>query len=186
MAILIDRKSKIIVQGITGKSGLLHAEQCRAYGSNIVGGVTPGRGGSLIEGFPVFDSVSEAVKKTGATVSMILVPAPWATDAILEAAEADIELTVCITEGIPVRDMVMVKRYLQDSKMRLVGPNCPGVITPGECEVGIMPGSIHKKGNIGVVSRSGTLTYEAVKQLTDAGLGPVSYTHLTLPTIHSV
>jgi len=171
MAILIDRKSKIIVQGITGKSGLLHAEQCRAYGSNIVGGVTPGRGGSLIEGFPVFDSVVEAVKKTGATVSMILVPAPWAADAILEAAEADIELTVCITEGIPVRDMVMVKRYLQDSKMRLVGPNCPGVITPGECEVGIMPGSIHKKGNIGVVSRSGTLTYEAVKQLTDAGLG---------------
>lgn len=171
MAILIDKNSKIIVQGITGKSGLLHARQCRSYGSNIMGGVTPGRGGTLTEGFPVFDSVSESAKKTGATVSMILVPAPWAADAILEAAEAGIELSVCITEGIPVRDMVMVKRYLQHSKMRLIGPNCPGVITPAECEVGIMPGNIHKKGNIGVVSRSGTLTYEAVKQLTDAGLG---------------
>jgi len=171
MAILIDKNSKIIVQGITGKSGLLHARQCRAYGSNIVGGVTPGRGGSSIEGFPVFDSVTEAVLHTKATVSMILVPAPWAADAILEAAEAGIELAVCITEGIPVRDMVMTKRYLCHSKMRLIGPNCPGLITPGECEVGIMPGSIHKKGNIGVVSRSGTLTYEAVKQLTDAGLG---------------
>jgi succinyl-CoA synthetase alpha subunit len=171
MAILIDKNSKIIVQGITGKSGLLHARQCRSYGSNIMGGVTPGRGGTSTEGFPVFDSVSEAAKETGATVSMVLVPAPWAADAILEAAEAGIELAVCITEGIPVRDMVMVKRYLQESKMRLAGPNCPGVITPGECEAGIMPGNIHKKGNIGVVSRSGTLTYEAVKQLTDAGLG---------------
>jgi succinyl-CoA synthetase alpha subunit len=171
MAILIDKNSKIIVQGITGKSGLLHARQCRDYGSNILGGVTPGRGGTSIEGFPVFNSVVEAVEKTKATVSMILVPAPWAADAILEAAEAGIELVVCITEGIPVRDMIMVKRYLQESKMRLVGPNCPGVITPRECEVGIMPVNIHKKGNIGVVSRSGTLTYEAVKQLTDAGLG---------------
>jgi succinyl-CoA synthetase alpha subunit len=171
MSILIDKNSKIIVQGITGKSGLLHARQCRDYGSNIVGGVTPGRGGTSIEGFPVFDSVAEAVLQTKATVSMILVPAPWAADAILEAAEAGIGLAVCITEGIPVRDMVTVKRYLQESKMRLIGPNCPGVITPGECEAGIMPGNIHKKGNIGVVSRSGTLTYEAVKQLTDAGLG---------------
>jgi len=171
MAILIDKNSKIIVQGITGKSGLLHARQCRDYGSNIVGGVTPGRGGTSIEGFPVFDTVAEAVLQTRCTVSMILVPAPWAADAILEAAEAGINLAVCITEGIPVRDMVMVKRYLQQSKMRLVGPNCPGVITPGESEVGIMPGNIHKKGNIGVVSRSGTLTYEAVKQLSDAGLG---------------
>ena len=171
MAILINRNSKIIVQGITGKSGLLHALQCRNYGSNIVGGVTPGKGGTTIEGFPVFDTLDEAIHATGATVSMILVPAPWAADAILEAADGGIELAVCITEGIPVRDMVVVKRYLQDSKMKLVGPNCPGVITPGECEVGIMPGSIHKKGNIGVVSRSGTLTYEAVKQLTDAGLG---------------
>ena len=171
MSILIDSDSKIIVQGITGKSGLLHALQCRDYGSNIVGGVTPGKGGTTIEGFPVFDTLDEAIHATGATVSMILVPAPWAADAILEAADGGIELAVCITEGIPVRDMVVVKRYLQDSKMNLVGPNCPGVITPGECEAGIMPGAIHKKGNIGVVSRSGTLTYEAVKQLTDAGLG---------------
>jgi succinyl-CoA synthetase alpha subunit len=171
MSILIDSDSKIIVQGITGKSGLLHALQCRDYGSNIVGGVTPGKGGTTIEGFPVFDTLDEAIHATGATVSMILVPAPWAADAILEAADGGINLAVCITEGIPVRDMVVVKRYLQDSKMNLVGPNCPGVITPGECEAGIMPGAIHKKGNIGVVSRSGTLTYEAVKQLTDAGLG---------------
>jgi len=171
MAILINSDSKIIVQGITGKSGLLHALQCRDYGSNIVGGVTPGKGGTTIEGFPVFDTLDEAIHATGATVSMILVPAPWAADAILEAADGGINLAVCITEGIPVRDMVVVKRYLQDSKMNLVGPNCPGVITPGECEAGIMPGAIHKKGNIGVVSRSGTLTYEAVKQLTDAGLG---------------
>jgi len=171
MSILIDSDSKIIVKGITGKSGLLHALQCRDYGSNIVGGVTPGKGGTTIEGFPVFDTLDEAIHATGATVSMILVPAPWAADAILEAADGGINLAVCITEGIPVRDMVVVKRYLQDSKMNLVGPNCPGVITPGECEAGIMPGAIHKKGNIGVVSRSGTLTYEAVKQLTDAGLG---------------
>ena len=171
MAILINSDSKIIVQGITGKSGLLHALQCRDYGSNIAGGVTPGKGGTTIEGFPVFDTLDEAVHATQATVSMILVPAPWAADAILEAADGGIELAVCITEGIPIRDMVVVKRYLQESKMNLVGPNCPGVITPGECEVGIMPGAIHKKGNIGVVSRSGTLTYEAVKQLTDAGLG---------------
>jgi len=171
MAILINSASRIIVQGITGKSGLLHAWQCRDYGSNIVGGVTPGKGGTTIEGFPVFDTLNEAIYATGATVSMILVPAPWAAEAILEAAEGVIELAVCITEGIPIRDMVVVKRYLQDSKMKLVGPNCPGVITPGECKVGIMPGAIHKKGNIGVVSRSGTLTYEAVKQLTDAQLG---------------
>jgi len=171
MSILIDSDSKIIVQGITGKSGLLHALQCRDYGSNIVGGVTPGKGGTTIEGFPVFDTLDEGIHATGATVSMILVPAPWAADAILEAADGGINLAICITEGIPVRDMVVVKRYLQDSKMNLVGPNCPGVITPGECEAGIMPGAIHKKGNIGVVSRSGTLTYEAVKQLTDAGLG---------------
>jgi succinyl-CoA synthetase alpha subunit len=171
MAILINSASKIIVQGITGKSGLLHAWQCRDYGSNIVGGVTPGKGGTVIEGFPVFDTLDEAIHATGATVSMILVPAPWAAEAILEAAEGGIELAVCITEGIPIRDMVVVKRYLQNSKMKLVGPNCPGVITPGECKVGIMPGAIHKKGNIGVVSRSGTLTYEAVKQLSDAQLG---------------
>ncbi len=171
MAILINRDSKIIVQGITGKSGLLHARQCRDYGSHIAGGVTPGKGGTTIEGFPVFDTLDDAVQASGASVSMILVPAPWAADAILEAADGGIDLSVCITEGIPIRDMVVVKRYLKESKMKLVGPNCPGVITPGECEVGIMPGAIHRKGNIGVVSRSGTLTYEAVKQLTDAGLG---------------
>jgi succinyl-CoA synthetase alpha subunit len=171
MAILINSDSKIIVQGITGKSGLLHALQCREYESNIVGGVTPGKGGTTIEGFPVFDTLDEAIHATGATVSMILVPAPWAAEAIMEAADGGIELAVCITEGIPIRDMVVAKRYLQDNKMKLVGPNCPGVITPGECKVGIMPGAIHKKGNIGVVSRSGTLTYEAVKQLTDAQLG---------------
>jgi succinyl-CoA synthetase alpha subunit len=171
MAILINRDSKIIVQGITGKSGLLHARQCRDYGSHIAGGVTPGKGGTTIEGFPVFDTLDDAVQASGARVSMILVPAPWAAEAILEAADGGINLAVCITEGIPIRDMVVVKRYLRDNKMKLVGPNCPGVITPGECEVGIMPGAIHKKGNIGVVSRSGTLTYEAVKQLTDAGLG---------------
>jgi succinyl-CoA synthetase alpha subunit len=171
MAILINSDSKIIVQGITGKSGILHALQCRDYGSNIAGGVTPGKGGTAIEGFPVFDTLDEAVHATGATVSMILVPAPWAADAILEAADGGIKLVVCITEGIPIRDMVIVKKYLQGSKMNLVGPNCPGVITPGECEAGIMPGAIHKKGGIGVVSRSGTLTYEAVKQLTESGLG---------------
>ena len=171
MAILINRNSKIIVQGITGKSGLLHARQCRDYGSHIVGGVTPGKGGTTIEGFPVFDTLDEAIRATQAAISMILVPAPWAADAILEAVDGGIDLAVCITEGIPVRDMIVVKKYLQQNKMLLVGPNCPGVITPGECEVGIMPGAIHKKGNIGVVSRSGTLTYEAVKQLTDAGLG---------------
>jgi succinyl-CoA synthetase alpha subunit len=171
MAILINKDSKIIVQGITGKSGLLHTMQCRNYGTNIVAGVTPGKGGSRIEGIPVFDTLAEAVRATSATVSMILVPAPWAADAILEAADGGIELAVCITEGIPVRDMVVVKKYLQESKMLLIGPNCPGIITPGECQVGIMPGAIHRKGNIGVISRSGTLTYEAVKQLGDAGLG---------------
>jgi succinyl-CoA synthetase alpha subunit len=171
MSILIDDSCRIIVQGITGKSGLLHTLQCRDYGSNIVAGVTPGKGGGSIEGIPVFDTLADAAGKTGGTVSMILVPAPFAADAILEAADAGIKLAVCITEGIPVGDMVTVKHYLRTSAMLLVGPNCPGIITPGECEVGIMPGAIHKKGNIGVVSRSGTLTYEAVKQLGDAGLG---------------
>jgi succinyl-CoA synthetase alpha subunit len=174
MSILINKDSKIIVQGITGKSGLLHTKQCRDYGTKIVAGVTPGKGGSNIEGIPVFDTLAEAAGKTGATVSMILVPAPWAADAILEAADGGIELAVCITEGIPVRDMVVVSRYLQGSKMRLIGPNCPGIITPGQCQVGIMPGAIHKKGNIGVVSRSGTLTYEAVKQMGEVGLGQSS------------
>ncbi|AJE02820.1 succinate--CoA ligase subunit alpha [Geobacter pickeringii] len=171
MSILINKNSKIVVQGITGRSGLFHTQQCRDYGSKIVAGVTPGKGGIHIEGIPVFNSVEEAVRYTGANVSMIFVPPPGAADAILEAADAGVELAVCITEGIPVRDMVPVKRILQGSRTRLVGPNCPGVITPGECKVGIMPGYIHKPGKIGVVSRSGTLTYEAVKQITEAGLG---------------
>jgi succinyl-CoA synthetase alpha subunit len=171
MSILIDKQSKIVVQGITGRSGLFHTQQCREYGSNIVAGVTPGKGGIHIEGIPVFNSVAEAVKYTDANVSMIFVPPPGAADAILEAADAGLTLAVCITEGIPVRDMVPVKAIIQQSKMLLVGPNCPGVITPGQCKIGIMPGHIHKPGKIGVVSRSGTLTYEAVKQLTDVGLG---------------
>ncbi len=171
MSILLNKDSRILVQGITGRSGLFHTQQCRDYGSRIVGGVTPGKGGIHIEGIPVFNTVEEAVHYTKANVSMIFVPPPAAADAILEAADAGIELAVCITEGIPVRDMVIARRVLEGKKMRLVGPNCPGVITPGECKVGIMPGHIHKKGKIGVVSRSGTLTYEAVKQLTDVGLG---------------
>jgi succinyl-CoA synthetase alpha subunit len=171
MSILLNKESKVLVQGITGRSGLFHAQKCREYGTRIVAGVTPGPGGIHVEGIPVFNTVEEAVRYTDANVSMIFVPPPGAADAILEAAEAGLELAVCITEGIPVRDMVPVKRILADHKMRLVGPNCPGVITPDECKVGIMPGYIHRKGKIGVVSRSGTLTYEAVKQLTDAGLG---------------
>jgi succinyl-CoA synthetase alpha subunit len=171
LSILLDKHSRILVQGITGRSGLFHTQQCREYGANIVAGVTPGKGGIHIEGIPVFNTVAEAVKYTEANVTMIFVPPPSAADAILEAADAGIGLAVCITEGIPVRDMVPVKARLQGGRTRLVGPNCPGIITPGECKVGIMPGHIHKKGTIGVVSRSGTLTYEAVKQLTDMGLG---------------
>ena len=171
MAILLHRESKVVVQGITGRSGQFHTRQCREYGTQVVAGVTPGKGGIHIEGIPVFDTVAEAVSYTGATVSMIFVPPPGAADAILEAAHAGIDLTVCITEGIPVRDMVLVKRVLRESATRLIGPNCPGLITPGEAKLGIMPGYIHSRGKIGVVSRSGTLTYEAVKQLTDIGLG---------------
>ena len=171
MSILINKDSKILVQGITGKSGLFHTQQCRAYGSQIVAGVTPGKGGVHIEGIPVFNTVEEAVHYTGATVSMIFVPPPGAADAILEACDAGLELAVCITEGIPVRDMVLARAIQERSKTLLVGPNCPGVITPGQCKLGIMPGYIHTPGKVGVVSRSGTLTYEAVKQLTDLGLG---------------
>lgn len=171
MSILLNNNSKVLVQGITGRSGLFHTQLCRDYGTKIVAGVTPGKGGIHIEGIPVFNTVEEAVKYTGANVSMIFVPPPAAADAILEAVDAGLALAVCITEGIPVRDMVLAKKVLQGSKTLLVGPNCPGVITPDECKVGIMPGYIHKKGKIGVVSRSGTLTYEAVKQLTEAGLG---------------
>ncbi|MBP1751982.1 MAG: succinyl-CoA synthetase (ADP-forming) alpha subunit [Geobacteraceae bacterium] len=171
MSILVNKHSKIVVQGITGRAGLFHTRQCREYGSTIAAGVTPGKGGTRIDGIPVFDTVEEAVQTTGADVSLIFVPSSAAADSILEAAAAGIGLAVCITEGIPVRDMVLVKRCLQGGAMRLIGPNCPGLITPEECKVGIMPGSIHQKGRIGVVSRSGTLTYEAVKQLTDIGLG---------------
>jgi len=171
MSILINKNSKIVVQGITGRSGLYHTRQCRDYGSSVVAGVTPGRGGIHIEGIPVFNTVEEAVHFTGADVSMIFVPPPSAADAILEAADAGIVLSICITEGIPLRDMVLARRILEGKRMRLVGPNCPGVITPGECKAGIMPGYIHTPGRIGVVSRSGTLTYEAVRQLTDIGLG---------------
>lgn len=171
MSILLNRESKVLVQGITGRSGLFHTQSCRDYGTKIVAGVTPGKGGIHIEGIPVFNTVREAVKYTGANVSMIFVPPPSAADAILEAVDAEMDLAVCITEGIPIRDMVPVKELLKGSRTKLVGPNCPGVITPGECKVGIMPGHIHTPGRIGVVSRSGTLTYEAVKQLTDRGLG---------------
>jgi succinyl-CoA synthetase alpha subunit len=171
MSILLNSDSRVVVQGITGRSGLFHAQQCRDYGTRIVAGVTPGKGGVHIEGIPVFNTVEEASRYTSANVSMIFVPPPGAADAILEACDAGMELAVCITEGIPVRDMVLARHVQAKSSTRLVGPNCPGVITPGQCKVGIMPGYIHKPGRVGVVSRSGTLTYEAVKQLTDAGLG---------------
>ncbi|MDY0191600.1 MAG: succinate--CoA ligase subunit alpha [Desulfuromonas sp.] len=174
MSILIDSKTKVIVQGMTGKTGLFHTKECREYGTNIVAGVTPGKGGIHVEGIPVFDTMEEAVRLTGGNVSMVFVPPPGAADAILEACAAGIELVVCITEGVPVKDMVLARKVVADSKTLLIGPNCPGLITPGECKIGIMPGYIHKPGKIGVISRSGTLTYEAVKQLTDVGLGQSS------------
>ncbi|ABA87507.1 succinyl-CoA synthetase, alpha subunit [Syntrophotalea carbinolica DSM 2380] len=171
MAILIDRHSRIVVQGLTGSSGRRHGLLCRDYGSQVVAGVTPGKGGTHVEDIPVFDTVAEAVERCQADVTMILVPPQAAAEAILEADQAGVGLAVCITEGIPVRDMVLVNRALTDSAMRLIGPNCPGLITPDQCKVGILPGDIHRPGSIGVVSRSGTLTYEAVQQLSDAGLG---------------
>jgi succinyl-CoA synthetase alpha subunit len=174
MSILINKDTKVIVQGITGATGLFHTKQAVEYGTNIVGGVTPGKGGTEVEGIPVFDTVEQAVSATGANASVIYVPPAFAADAIMEATDAGLDLAICITEGIPVMDMVNVKRYMEGKKTRLIGPNCPGVITPEECKIGIMPGYIHKKGHVGVVSRSGTLTYEAVHQLSTNGIGQSS------------
>lgn len=171
MSILINKDTRVICQGLTGAQGTFHSEQCLAYGTKMVGGVTPGKGGTKHIQLPVFNTVHEAKKQTGCNVSMIFVPPPFAADSIMEAVDADLDLVICITEGIPVLDMVRVKRFMEGRRTRLVGPNCPGVITPGECKIGIMPGHIHKAGNVGVLSRSGTLTYEAVHQLTQVGLG---------------
>ena len=174
MAILVNKNTRVITQGMTGKTGMFHTKACKEYGTQMVGGVSPGKGGTVVEGIPVFNTVREAAEATQANASVIYVPPPGAADAIIEAADAGIPLVICITEGIPVRDMLAVKSYLRTTSTRLIGPNCPGVITPEECKIGIMPGHIHKKGRIGVVSRSGTLTYEAVGQLSKLGIGQSS------------
>lgn len=174
MSILVNKETRVVTQGITGSTGQLHTRACREYGTQMVAGVTPGRGGTDFEGIPIFNTVAESVAATGANASVIYVPPPFAADAILEAVDAELPLVICITEGIPILDMIRVKRYMAGKASRLIGPNCPGVITPGECKIGIMPGYIHKTGTIGVVSRSGTLTYEAVHQLTQLGIGQSS------------
>ncbi|HYE24903.1 MAG TPA: succinate--CoA ligase subunit alpha [Clostridia bacterium] len=171
MSILVDQNTRLIVQGLTGREGTFHAKACAGYGTKVVGGVTPGKGGTTHEGWPVFNTVQEAKEKAGANATVIFVPPPFAADAILEAVDAELPLVVCITEGIPARDMVSVWRYMEGKKTRLIGPNCPGIISPGKCKIGIMPGHIHRPGNVGIVSRSGTLTYEAVYQLTQRGIG---------------
>jgi len=171
MSILIDKSTRVLVQGLTGKEGTFHAKTCAEYGTKIVGGVTPGKGGTIHEGWPIFNTVQEAVDKTGADASVIFVPPPYAADAIMEAADAEIELIVCITEGVPTLDMVRAWEFLQNRRARLIGPNCPGIISPGKCKIGIMPGHIHREGPVGIVSRSGTLTYEAVYQLTTRNIG---------------
>jgi len=186
MAILVDKNTRVLTQGITGATGQFHTRACKEYGTQMVAGVTPGKGGSAFEDIPIFDTVSRAVDETAANASVIYVPPPFAADAMMEAADAGIPLIICITEGVPVRDMIRVKRYLEGKKSLLLGPNCPGVITPGECKIGIMPGHIHRQGTIGVVSRSGTLTYEAVDQLTRLGMGQSSCVGIGGDPVHGL